>query len=151
DDDASFLALGDSVAFGYIASDGFAYVNPKNFIGFPDYVGGGVRLDTTNAACPGETSSSFISSTGPDNGCRPFPANFPLHVSYTSTQLDFATSFLASHKHTRLATLQIGANDGFLLEKSCIGNPDPIKCIQAGLPQVLATLSLNVQTILSSV
>jgi lysophospholipase L1-like esterase len=146
-DDGSFLALGDSVPFGYIASDGYAYVNPKNFVGYPDYVGG-ERLNTTNAACPGETSGSFVSSTGADNGCRAFRTTFPLHVSYPSTQLDFATSFLAEHKqHTRLATLQIGANDGLLLETSCNGNP---ACIQAGLPQVLATLSLNVDTILRS-
>jgi lysophospholipase L1-like esterase len=146
-DDGSFLALGDSVPFGYIASDGYAYVNPKNFVGYPDYVGG-ERLNTTNAACPGETSSSFVSSTGADNGCRAFRTTFPLHVSYTSTQLDFATGILAEHKqHTRLVTLQIGANDGLLLETSCNGNP---ACIQAGLPQVLATLSLNVDTILRS-
>jgi hypothetical protein len=46
----SFLALGDSLAFGVIAADGFAYVNPNNFIGYPDYVGGDLRLDTANAA-----------------------------------------------------------------------------------------------------
>lgn len=141
-----FLALGDSVPFGFIASDGFAYVNPKNFVGYPDYVAAD-RLDVTNAACPGETSSSFISSTGPDNGCRPFRAQFPLHVGYTSTQLDFATNFLSTHKHTPLVTIQLGANDGFLLENACNGN---FACIQAGLPQTLATLSLNMNIILGS-
>src|SRR5262249_29438537 len=136
----SYLALGDSVAFGFIAADGFAYVNPKNFVGYPDYVGDELRLHTANGACPGETSSSFISPTGPDNGCRSFRARFPLHAGYTSTQLDFATSFLATHKQTRLVTISLGANDGFLLEQSC--NNDPA-CIQAGLPGVLATLTAN--------
>lgn len=142
----SFLALGDSVPFGFIASDGFAYVNPKNFIGYPDYVGA-EGLDVTNAACPGETTSSFISSTGPDNGCRPFRSRFPLHVGYTSTQLDFATNFVSTHRQARLVTIQLGANDGFLLEKACNGN---FACIQAGLPQTLGTLSLNMNTILGS-
>jgi hypothetical protein len=77
----SYLALGDSLAFALIAADGFAYVNPNNFVGYPDYVGGDLRLDTANAACPGETSGSFISPTGVDIGCRIFRANFPLHVS----------------------------------------------------------------------
>ena len=104
-------------------------------------------MDTANAACPGETSSSFISSTGADNGCRGFRANFPLHVSYTSTQLDFATNFLATHKQTRLVTIELGANDGLLLVQSC--NFDPA-CIQAGLPQAVHTLSLNMDTILRS-
>jgi lysophospholipase L1-like esterase len=144
EDDGGFLALGDSVTFGYIASDGFAYVNPKNFVSFADYVAGD-RLDLTNPACPGETSSGFISLTGADNGCRPFRAQFPLHVSYASPQLDFATNFLATHRHTRLVSILLGANDVFLLQKAC--NGDPV-CIQNGLPQTLATLSLNMNTIL---
>src|SRR5262245_47887176 len=131
---ADSFALGDSVAFGFIAADGFAYVNPDNFVGYPNYVGGDLRFHTANAACPGETTSSFISPTGADNGCRSFRASFPLHVSYASTQLDFATNFLATHKHTRLVTITLGANDGLLLERSC--NFDPA-CIQAGLPQAL--------------
>ena len=141
----SFLALGDSVPFGYIAADGFAYVNANNFVGYPDYVGGDLRFKTANAACPGETSSSFISPTGPDNGCRAFRARFPLHVSYTSTQLDFATNFLATHKQARLVTIMLGANDGFLLQQSCHGD---LACIQAGLPLVLGTLAANMNTIL---
>src|SRR5690348_1451124 len=107
---SSYLALGDSVVFGFIAADGFAYVNPDNFVGYPDYVGRDLRLNTTNAACPGEASSSFISPTGADNGCRDFRASFPLHVGYASTQLDFATNFLATHKQTRLVTVMLGAN-----------------------------------------
>ena len=144
---SAFLALGDSVAFGYIAGDGPAYVNPKNFVGYPDYVAGDLRLDTADAACPGETSSSFIFPTGADNGCRAFRASFPLHVSYTSTQLDFAMNFLATHKQTRLVTISLGANDGLLLQMSCNGDP---ACIQAGLPRAVATLSLNMDTILRS-
>jgi hypothetical protein len=42
-------------------------------------------------------------------------------------------------------TIGLGSNDGDLLEMSCNGDP---ACIQAGLPQVLATLSLNMDTIL---
>ena len=143
---SAFLALGDSIAFGFIAADGFAYVNANNFIGYPNYVGGDLRLDTANAACPGETSSSFISSTGADFGCRDYRASVPLHVNYTSTQLDFATNFLAMNKQTRLVTIGLGANDGLLLGQSCHGDP---ACIQAGLPLVLATLTSNMNTIFS--
>src|SRR5216684_4227401 len=64
-----YLALGDSVSFGFITNAGFEYVNPENFIGFPDYVGQALKLQTRNAACPGETSGSFLSSTAPDDGC----------------------------------------------------------------------------------
>ncbi len=82
DDDAVALALGDSVAFGFITQAGYEYGDPDNFVGFPDYVGGLLRLDVVNASCPGETTSGFLSATGDDNGCRPYRANFPLHVGY---------------------------------------------------------------------
>ena len=137
---SSFLALGDSLPFGHIRADGFANVNASNFVGYSNYVGADLRFDTANAACPGETSGSFISPTDPDVGCRSFRASFPLHVSYTSTQLSFATNFLATHKQTRLVTISLGANA--LLVQSCNGDPT---CIQAGL----ATLKLNMGTILS--
>lgn len=144
---SSFLALGDSVVFGYITKAGFGYVNPNNFVGYPEYVGGDLRLDTANAACPGETTSGFISSTGSDNGCRPFKQTFPLHVAYPSTQLDFATNFLATHKQARLVTIALGANDIFVLQNACGGN---VACIQAGLPTVLGTIGLNMTFILNS-
>jgi lysophospholipase L1-like esterase len=146
DEDGGYLALGDSVTFGFIASDGFAYVNAKNFVSYADYVAGD-RLDLTNPACPGEASGGFISLAGADNGCHPFRSQFPLHVSYTSSQLDFATNFLATHRDTRLVTILLGANDTFLLQEACKGAP---ACIQAGLPQTLATLGLNMNTILRS-
>lgn len=139
-----YLALGDSVSFGYITQAGFEYRNPDNFVGFPDYVGPGLGMTPTNASCPGETTASFTSATGADNGCRPFKANFPLHTSYSGTQLDFATAFLNAHRNTRLVTIQLGANDAFLLESRCNGDPT---CIAAGLPAVLGSISTNMDGI----
>jgi hypothetical protein len=140
-----YLALGDSVGFGYITQAGFEYGNADNFVGFPDYVAPALGLSEANASCPGEATTGFISSTGADNGCRPYKANFPLHVSYSGTQLAFATSFLVAHPNTGLVTLQIGANDAFILERNCGGDPT---CIAAGLPALLAQISSNVDTIL---
>src|ERR1700675_1552205 len=112
--DRPYLALGDSVVFGFITQAGFEYVNPNNFVGYPSYADAALRLDAANASCPGETTSGFISSSGADNGCRPFRGSFPLHVAYTSTQLDFATRFLHANRSTRLVTIGLGANDLFL-------------------------------------
>jgi lysophospholipase L1-like esterase len=142
----AYLALGDSVTFGFIANAGFEYVNPNNFIGFPNYIAQTLKLSETNASCPGETTGSFLSSTAPDDGCRFFRSQAPLHVSYTSTQLDFAVSFLKSHPQTRLVTISLGADDVFLLQQACLGDPT---CIASALPSVLATLELNLQTILA--
>jgi lysophospholipase L1-like esterase len=150
--DNGYLALGDSVVFGYITGEGNAYINSTNFIGYPEYVGYREGLAVTNSACPGETTSGFISWTGADNGCRPFRANFPLHVNYTpdQTQLSFATAFLSAHKRTKLVTIGLGANDGFLLQKSCAGAASFVACVEQGLPGTLATIYANMNTILSN-
>ena len=142
-----YLALGDSVSFGFITNAGFEYVNPENFIGFPDYVGQTLKLHTSNAACPGETSGSFLSSTAPDDGCRFYRSQVPLHVSYTSTQLDFAVSFLKSHPETRVVSIGLGANDVLLLRAQCADDPT---CIALGLPHVLFAVETNLITILSN-
>jgi len=141
----SYLALGDSVTFGFITQAGFEYGNPENFVGFPDYGGDVLRLQTVNASCPGETTASFLSATGVDNGCRSFRSQAPLHVAYTGTQLDYATTFLTEHPNTSLVTIQLGANDAFVLQKQCSGDP---ACIVAGLPAVLASISAHMDTIL---
>lgn len=144
----SMLSLGDSVVFGYITRDSPAYVNPDNFLGYPEIVGDSLRLDSVNASCPGETAAGFLSLTAPDNGCRPFRTHFPLHESYGTTQLDYALAYLGANKRkTRLVTLSIGANDGFLLQAACGGD---VNCIQANLPATLAQLYANVNTILSN-
>jgi len=130
-EDARALALGDSVVFGFITQAGNEYVNASNFVGAPEYLAGMLDLDVANAGCPGEATTSFLSSTGADNGCRGFRAAFPLHVAYSSTQLAFATSFLTRHRNVRLVTLGIGANDLFILQKTCATNPNPQLCIDA--------------------
>jgi lysophospholipase L1-like esterase len=140
-----YLTLGDSVSFGFITQAGFEYGNPANFVSYANYVGNDLRLTTTNAGCPGEATTSFISSTGADNGCRAFRSEAPLHVNYSGTQFDFAKTFLTAHPNTGLVTIQLGANDLFILEKACAGVQ---ACIQAGLPATLATISSDMNTIL---
>jgi lysophospholipase L1-like esterase len=142
-----FLALGDSVVFGYITADGYAYGNAMNFLGYPAYVGAGLRFSVANASCPGETTAGFISLSGADNGCRPYRSYFPLHVVYPATQLEYAVSYLQGHKQTRLVTIGLGANDAFLLQKAC--NYD-LTCIQAGIQPLLGTIYSNMSTILQN-
>src|ERR1700736_5110377 len=59
-----YLALGDSVVFGFIDKAGFEYVNPDNFVGYPRYVDRKLGLDTVNASCPGEATGGVLSPTG---------------------------------------------------------------------------------------
>jgi lysophospholipase L1-like esterase len=143
------LVLGDSVAFAYIASAGHEYINPRNFLGFADDLEQMLGLEAVDPACPGESTGSFLSSTAPDNGCRAYRANFPLHVAYGTTQAVFATNYLKRHRDVRLVTITLGANDGFLLEEGCALQPDPTACIEAGVPTLLAMVAGNMQTILA--
>ncbi len=140
----SYLALGDSVAFGFnpLVLD---KSDASNFTGYPEIVARTLNVEHVNAACPGEATGGFLSATtGLDNGCRPhrFFFHFPLHVAYTGTQIDFATSYLRSNPRTRLVTLNLGANDAFVLQRTC---NDPT-CIAMGL----ATLDANLRTIFAA-
>lgn len=86
-DGLNYLALGDSATFGYISQAGYEYFYPTNFVSYADYLSSTFNLNTVDAACPGETTSSFISPTATDNGCRAYRSNFPLHVNYGQPSL----------------------------------------------------------------
>jgi len=123
---ARYLALGDSIAFGFRESDAVQtphYNRPSTFHGYPYLIAKNLGLRLTNAACPGETAASFITAGKYDHGCSlqedetspGYRAAFPLHTHYTSpseSQLQFAIAYLKKFPNTRLVTLQIGANDG---------------------------------------
>lgn len=139
-----YLALGDSIAFGY--SPLVSPANEDNFLAYADTASAALRERVTNAACPGETSSHFVDLAGTDYGCGFWQANLPLHASYTTSQLAFADAFLQSHPKTLLVTITIGANDAQALVSACGGRSE-VGCIQAGLPGMLGTLSANLDTI----
>jgi lysophospholipase L1-like esterase len=141
----SYLALGDSVPFGFSP-----LLDPRdaaNFVGYPEAASRLLNIEDVNAACPGEASGGFISLTGTDNVCRPYRARFPLHAAYMTSQLDFAISYLSSNPRTRLVTLTLGANDVFRLQKDC--NQDSV-CVSGRLPAVLATLDANLRDIFAA-
>ncbi|HEY7358890.1 MAG TPA: SGNH/GDSL hydrolase family protein [Ktedonobacterales bacterium] len=142
-----YLALGDSVAFGY--SPLLDHSNISNFIGYPNTAAAALKENLTNASCPGETSSHFIDLSLSDNGCGPYRSVFPLHAAYSGTQLAFMDTFLQSHPQTLVVSINIGANDLFVLVRQCGGSTTPpeIACIEHGLPGMLATLSANLDTI----
>jgi lysophospholipase L1-like esterase len=145
DHESSYLALGDSYAFGFNPTiSPTPSQNPANFPGYADAVASALDLHLANAACPGETSGSMISGTRPDNGCQDWRANFPLHTAYTGSQLGYAVKFLRTHHHVALVTLQIGGNDLLSLQSACGGN---VGCIIGGLPAVEAQMAANLNAI----
>lgn len=142
-DEAGYLALGDSVAFGF--NPLVFNSNPTDtdaYIGYPEVL----SKHVVNASCSGETSPSLIAGP-PDNGCAAFRSVAPLHVGYTGTQLAFAVAYIRAHPGTQLVTIDIGANDLFILLRTCNGSSS---CFAAGFPVLLSTLASNLTTIYGS-
>lgn len=148
-----YLALGDSVAFGYREAANLPtpdYPDAASFVGYPEDVAAELGLRVANASCPGETSASLIDESAPSNGCESSPTGgpgyrtaYPLHVAYPHAQLSYATSYLRRHPDTALVSLMIGANDGFLCQRTT-----PDGCASE-LPALLATIGHNVAKILA--
>jgi lysophospholipase L1-like esterase len=128
DANGTYLALGDSVAFGYVPPEAVPspnYLVAHSFVGYPEYLAQQLDVRVTNAACPGETTASLLFAGAQSNGCENslgspvgYSTLYPLHVQYQGTQMDYALHYLAAHKHTRLITIDIGANDAFLCEET---------------------------------
>ncbi len=123
-----YLALGDSIAFGYTPSavtTAAQYADAANFTSYANDVATALNLRLVNASCPGETTGSMINTSAISNGCENtlgqaggYRTAYPLHVSYTGSQLSFAVHFLRSHPATRLVTIDIGANDAFVCQET---------------------------------
>jgi lysophospholipase L1-like esterase len=147
--EASLLALGDSIAFGYNPFGDFT--KAKNFVGYPELLKS--DYDVKNASCPGETSGSLLSATAPDNGCRNYRAAYPLHVNYgkNPTQIDYALSRLNGDEGEdvpTLVTLNVSGNDIFLLQKKCAADPaNYAKCFSDGSTALITSIAQNVGTI----
>jgi lysophospholipase L1-like esterase len=149
-----YLALGDSVTFGYQeptvvpAPD---YRNAGSFLGYPEHLGAKLHLSVVNPACPGETSSSLINASAQSNGCEnstpAYRKLFPLHVRYAGAQLAYGVAFLRTHPNVRLVSLMIGANDLFICQRvthdHCTSS--------AELNAALAKIAGNVRRMLSAV
>ena len=141
-----YLAIGDSLAFGY--SPLILPFATSEFIGYPDVVAAGLRDNLTNASCPGETSSHFIDVGGADHGCGAWRSlGQTLHHNYPAAQLAFVDDFLLGHPKTQLITLDLGANDVGALRDECATAASQVACVMAGMPAMLATLSANLDTI----
>jgi lysophospholipase L1-like esterase len=152
-----YLALGDSVPFGFRGGATAEYQDADNFVGYPELVGEELGLEVVNASCPGETTASFLDTKAQSNGCDNsldsgfgYRTAYPLHVLYESvdqSQLDFAVHTLTENEDVELVTLQIGANDAFICQRttpSRCSDPADIQAVtqtvQANLGQILSTL-----------
>ncbi len=162
-----YLALGDSVAFGYNPVD--AKNDPTNlaaFVGYPELISL-AAIPTANAACEGETSGSFIDVSRPDQGspdCRAWrAAGDAMHVQYASnaeSQLQFAAAYLLSHRNTATVSIGLGGGDLLLVQQTCeaaFDRNDPNYAQEVGacelqqVPTLLPQVGQNIGTIVGTI
>src|SRR6478752_2062518 len=126
--ESTYLALGDSLAYGYHQAQFQEELKAKGFVeaanfndGYVDDFGATLKLlnpklKVINDGCPGETTETMIKGSGVGSAfCAggptgsPFPKAF-LHHSYPGTQLE-DTLAIAKEPGVGTITLDIGAND----------------------------------------
>jgi lysophospholipase L1-like esterase len=154
--DGAYLALGDSVPFGYRGGATAEFADADNFVGYPELVGEELGLEVLNASCPGETTASFLDAAAQSNGCQNtlqsefgYRKAYPVHVQYSSfdqSQLNFAVEALQENDDIELVTVQIGANDAFVCQQTT-----PTNCsAETDLRNLAQTVQTNLGTILST-
>jgi lysophospholipase L1-like esterase len=151
----SYLALGDSLAFGYSEAK-FEELkpeeNPADYnTGYVDDFAkllkiGDPGLQVINDGCPGETTESFI------NGPCAYQLEFRLHHPYvggpTSSQLSDALAYLDAHPGAvNPITIDIGANDALgVIKTTC---KREAACVVKEAPALFAHIGANLGLILA--
>jgi lysophospholipase L1-like esterase len=163
---STYLALGDSYAYGYHAVQFKEELNSKGFVepatfndGYVDDFGAALKLanhnlQVINDGCPGETTDTMIKGSGvplAPGFCAggptgtPFPYPF-LHHPYTTgltgSQLSDALAILKANPNVSPITLDIGGND---VLQAC---GPPKACNEVQLAPVLGHIAANVGSIL---
>jgi lysophospholipase L1-like esterase len=159
---STYVALGDSLAYGYQAAK-FAgqvpNVDPTTFnTGYVDNYAKALNLVrrnlvTVNDGCPGETTDSFINGGPAPGTCATgFPFAWLHHHYGASSQLADALALLSSTPNVTDVTLNLGANDVLRFLRGC-GFPSPTPgCITpAAIGTLYGHIAANVGSILAQV
>jgi lysophospholipase L1-like esterase len=152
----SYLALGDSLAFGYSQAkfnENLPEENPAHFeTGYVNDFGDVLKLfdhglQIVNDGCPGETTESFIHGPCAYVGRDGFTLHHPYAGGPSSSQLSDAVAYLEAHPGgVNPITIDIGANDALgLIETTC---KLEAACIAAGAPAVFAKIGADLGLIL---
>jgi lysophospholipase L1-like esterase len=163
---STYLALGDSLAYGYHAAQFQEELKTKGFVEAANFNDGYVndfgaalklfnpKLQIVNDGCPGETTETMIhgSGVGPEFCAggptgTPFPKAF-LHHAYPGTQLEDALA-IAKEPGVNTITLDIGANDILQFLGSTCGFPATFTCTPAQIEAEIGHVTANVGSILA--
>lgn len=146
-----YLALGDSLAYGYQQAKydaEYPTIDPSTFnTGYVDGFSKQIaairpHIQIVNYACPGESTATFL------NGGCDWPKVL-LHSSYPDSQMQAAIGFLEQH-HGQVSpiTIDLGANDVVIPIKNCLIAANRQECLN-GIPSLVASAVESLDTILS--
>jgi lysophospholipase L1-like esterase len=142
-----YLALGDSIAYGFQPAKARAGLPPSRFnTGYVDVFAARLRtiapkIRVVNYSCPGESTKTFV-----DGGCPGRGDVRRLHDAFKGTQLGAALAFLRAHRgQVSPITLTLGGNDLDELAEACKGS---FACIQGRAPRAFAQFASRLTIIL---
>jgi lysophospholipase L1-like esterase len=146
-----YLALGDSVAYGFQSFRFQANLPPSAYnTGYVDVLGARLQqihpgIVTVNYGCPGESTETFN-----DGGCIWTQTGHQLHDAFEGSQLQAAINFLESHRgQVSPITLTLWGNDlPLLLDPCTLNNQIDLTCVQANAPGFITSLAGRIFTIL---
>jgi len=144
-----YLALGDSIAYGFQPAKAAAGLPPSGFdTGYVDVFAARLRaiapkIQVVNYSCPGETTRTFI-----HGGCSGRADVKGLHDAYEGAQLTAALAFLRAHSgQVSPITVTLWGNDLFAeFSPACNGD---LACIQSHASAGLARFDSRLASIVS--
>jgi lysophospholipase L1-like esterase len=163
---STYLALGDSLAYGYHQAQflsEYPNIHPANFNdGYVDDFGTALKfvnkkLTLINDGCPGETTETLMNGAGgPYTGSycaggptgTPFPYAFLHHPYSGNSQLADALSILKSNPNVSPITLNIGSNDVLQFIEHTCGFPATYTCTEEQVATEFGHIVTNVGIIL---
>ena len=141
-----YLALGDSVAYGFQPAKVKAGLPPSGFdTGYVDVFAARLRtfapkIKVVNYSCPGESTRTFVAG-----GCAGRGDVKGLHDPFQGAQLDAALAFLRSHPgQVSPITVTLWGNDVVAIAEACKGD---FGCIQRRAPRAFAQLGARLTSI----
>jgi lysophospholipase L1-like esterase len=142
-----YLALGDSIGYGFQTHKALAGLGPEAFdTGYVDLFADRLRdvrprVTVVNYSCPGESTTSFrVSCVWKDTGHR-------LHDDYSGAQLDAALAFLRAHPgQVSPITLSLNGNDITAFVQACAFD---LQCILREAPAAVARYAARMGAILT--
>jgi lysophospholipase L1-like esterase len=142
-----YLALGDSIAYGFQPAKASAGLPPSRFnTGYVDVFAARLRaiaskIRVVNYGCPGESTRTFVAG-----GCSGRRDVKELHDVFKGAQLDAALAFLRAHPgQVSPITLTLFGDDLFDLLDACKGD---FPCARARAPRAFGQFASRLTSIL---